>query len=130
MHEPAVAQYTDAVGQRERFRLVVGDVHRRCPAVACQRGNGQTELLAHVCVQVGQRLVEQQQVHPADQCTRQGHPLLLTAGQLVRVTLGEVGKADPLEHLMGPSLSLGPLTRIWRSGNNTLRAAVMWGQRA
>ena len=50
-------------------------------------------------VEVAGRLIGQQHQRPVDERPRDRHPLLLTAGQLVRQPLGLAIQADQLEHL-------------------------------
>ncbi len=57
-------------------------------------------------VQVGQGLVQQEDLGPQDQRPGQGHPLLLAAGYLVDASPGEVLHAHDLEHLPGARLRL------------------------
>ena len=59
----------------------------------------------------------------------QGDPLLLAAGQLVRVLLGLGGQADQVEQLGGPALPLGRAHLRIRSPKPTLSSAVMLGNR-
>ena len=72
-----------------------------------QPGQHRDDALLAGDVQVGQRLVEQQQLRPADQGVRDHDPLLLAAGQLadpgVRVAL----RADGGEHV-ADQLAAGP----------------------
>ena len=55
-------------------------------------------LLAQLLVERPERLVEQQQLWPFDQAARQGHALLLTAGQLVRFACGIALKLNEAQH--------------------------------
>ena len=52
------------------------------------------DLLLAAEVEVGQRLVEQQQLRPGDQRVRDQHPLLLAAGELADPGVGVPGRAD------------------------------------
>ena len=65
------------------------------------------QLQSHLGVERGQRLVEQQ--HPGLDRQRAGQrdPLLLPAGQLVRVLPALGGQADHVEQVGGPPLPLG-----------------------
>ena len=58
-------------------------------------------------VERGQRLVEQQHLRLDRERAGQRHPLLLAAGDLVRVAVGVVAEADELEQLAGAPAALG-----------------------
>ena len=74
-------------------RLVVGDVDGRVAVFVVQAAHLEAHLLAQVGVEVGQRLVEQQRLGLDDQRAGQRHALLLAAGQLARIALGERRRA-------------------------------------
>ena len=61
------------------------------------------DLRAERLVEGGERLVEEYDGRPRRQGTGQRHPLLLAAGQLVRVAAGQVAQPDQLEHLGDPA---------------------------
>ena len=65
------------------------------------------DLLLVAQVEVGQRLVEQQQVGVVDDRLRDGHPLLLAAGDLRHPPVGELGRADPVQRRVDPRPLLG-----------------------
>ena len=72
-----------------------------------------------VGVEVPGRLVGQQDQRPVHEGTSDRHPLLLAAGQLVRVALELLGQADELEdgrHL-GPDDVLGPADHLEGEGD-------------
>ena len=60
------------------------------------------QVFANPRIQRRQRLVEQQQARAGDQRTSQGYALALAAGQLLRVTAGEVIQLDQLQHFLDP----------------------------
>src|SRR5208337_3220703 len=66
-----------------------------------------TRLLAQLWVEIGQRLVEQDDGRLVNQRPRERHALLLAAGQLVRIALGEMLKADPVERTLDAGLDVG-----------------------
>ena len=82
------------IGNGEGFHLVVGD--EQC------RGIGGFEDVAHLVgealaqfdIEVGERLVEQQELGAGRQGTCQGHALLLAARELVRCALGRLREAN------------------------------------
>ena len=65
-------------------------------------------LLAEIGVEVGERLVEQEHRRLHHDGARQGHPLLLAAGQLLRIPRGERLHLDHVENLVHPGLDLRP----------------------
>ncbi len=80
--DPTVAQDDDAVGQRHRLDLVVGDVdHRRAEAVV-QAGEFGPHRHAQFGVEVRQRLVEQEGRGLAHDGAADGDALALAAGEL------------------------------------------------
>src|SRR5471030_409728 len=95
----AVAQHDDAVGQRHRLDLVVGDVDRRGAQVAVQLGDLDAGLHAQRGVEVRQRFIEQEHLRIAHDGAADGDALALTARQFLRRALkvfGQVGMAAAL----------------------------------
>ena len=75
------------VGQRQRLGLVVGDIDEGDAGAALQLLQLDAHVLAQLGVEVGQRLVEQQDSRLDHEAARQRDALLLAAGQLVRIAL-------------------------------------------
>ena len=98
---------TPTLSRRERLRLVVRDVHGGRAHLADQRGDLHAHPLAQVGVQVGQWFVAQDQPGVGDQRAGERDTLLLAAGQLVRVSSGELGQPHSLEHRQGTGPALG-----------------------
>ena len=82
----AAAHDNDVVGDGHCLGLVVGDVDRGDTHLLLDLTDLGTHGDTQLCVQVGQRLVEEQDARLQDQGSRQRDTLLLTAGQLVRHT--------------------------------------------
>ena len=59
----------------------------------------QLHLAAQLEVEGAERLVEQQHLGVVDQRAGDGDALLLAAGELVRLALGEVAELDEVEHV-------------------------------
>jgi hypothetical protein len=108
LHQDALFEHPDHVGERERLRLVVRDVHGGRARLADQRGDLHPHSLAQVGVQVGQRLVAQDQPGVGDQRPGQRDPLLLASGQLVRVAPRELAQPHPLQHRRRARPARGP----------------------
>ena len=81
LHDAAALHHRDAVGQRERLGLVVGDEQRGDADARDHLGQLVAHRLAQPRVEVRQRLVEQQQRGPPHQRARQRDALLLAARQ-------------------------------------------------
>jgi hypothetical protein len=78
--ELALVDHRDPVREGERLGLVVSYVDDRQVQSLVQRMQLFTHLLAQLNVQVGQRLVQQQEIRRVDDGARQCDALLLTAG--------------------------------------------------
>ena len=100
----AGAHHGDAIAERQRLVLVVGDEDRRHRDLPLQRLQPHPGPVAQLGVEVGERLVEQQQARRRRQRPGQRDALLLAARQLVRVALGQVAELDELQHLAHPLL--------------------------
>jgi hypothetical protein len=83
----------------QRLGLVVGHVERGDPELALEVAQLRAHAIAQGGVEVGQRLVEEQQLRPAHQGPGQGQPLLLATGELGGVAALEPAEADDLEGL-------------------------------
>ena len=105
--EPAGPHDPDAVGDRQRFFLVVGHEERRDPDLELNPADLVAQLGAHLGVERGEWLVEQQQAGLDAQRPGEGHPLLLTTRELVRIPLGERGEAHEFEEFTGALVPLG-----------------------
>ena len=85
--------------------------------------------VAQLGVEVGQRLVEQQELRLHHQRARQREPLLLAAGELGGVAVDQVIERDRAEHahhLVADLLALGSLRTS--SGKATFWNTFMCGQ--
>ncbi len=99
LHEPPGAHDRHAVAERERFRLVVGDVesgHRECVE---QLPEVVEQAVAEAPVERAERLVQQKDARR--RCERAGErdPLLLTARQRRDRPALEARETDEFEHL-------------------------------
>lgn len=101
--EDAATHDRHPVGHGERFGLVVRDVDGGDAQLAGQTGDLRAQFGAEPAVQVGQRLVHEEQARPADDGPTHRHPLALPAAELagpagehVTDTQGAGHVADPL----------------------------------
>ena len=70
----------------------MGYVHGRVAVFVVQPAYLETHFLAQVGIEIGERLVEQQRLRLDDQRAGERDALLLAAGKLARIALGERGK--------------------------------------
>ena len=98
----------DPVAHRQRLFLVVGHVDERDPDLGLDALELDLELRAELEVEGAERLVEEQHVRPVHERAGERDPLLLAAGQLVRLALLVAGEVDELERLADPSARSRP----------------------
>ena len=79
-----VAHQHDPVGERHRLDLVVGDVDHRRGDLLVQPLDLAAHLVAELGVEVGERLVEQEDARAAHDGAADGDALALAAGELAR----------------------------------------------
>jgi len=97
--DASFAEHCDAVRHAERLALVMRDEHECDSEALLQALELGLHFLAQLQVERAERLVEQQHARLVDQGPRQCHPLLLSAGKLVRSAIAEFAEADEVEHL-------------------------------
>ncbi len=103
----ALVKDRDAIGQRHRLGLVVGDVDEGDAGAPLQALELAAHPLAQLGVEVGERLVEQQDRGLDHQRARERHPLLLAAAELRRLPALEPLEADRREHAGDALADLG-----------------------
>ena len=81
------------VGQGHGLGLVVRNVDHRRPGLPMQATELGLHLLTQMSVEIGERLVEQNQRGIGGETARQGDPLALPAGQRLRPAVGQVVEA-------------------------------------
>ena len=84
----------DAVGEGEGLMLIVRHQHGGRALGLEQTAHFHRQTLAQVDVQIGERLVQEQQARARRQRAGQRHALLLSARQLVRILGGAVRQPD------------------------------------
>ena len=87
---------------RQRFALIVRDIDRGELEFALQALELEPHALAQLGVEIRQRLVEQQELRLHHQRARERKPLLLAAGELGGVALGEFIELHRREHAHHP----------------------------
>ena len=106
LQQAAGLHHAHAVGEGERFFLVVGDQQRRDAQLPQQLAQVLAQAAAQVGVEAGEGFVEQQQVGPRRERARQGDALLLAAGEFVGVALRQAVEAE-----QGEGVEAARLTR-------------------
>ena len=100
---PPTAEHGDLVAELDGLVDVVGDEHDGLAELALQPQELVLELLADDRVDGGERLVHQHHRRVGGERPRDADALLLAAGELGRVAVGECRvEADPLEQLRRP----------------------------
>ena len=105
--DPARGEDGDAVAHRQGLALVVGDVHE---GDAHRRLDGlqlHLHLLPQLEVERAERLVEEQDARPVDQCAGERHALALTARELRRPAVAVGAEAHALQRLAHACGALG-----------------------
>src|SRR6266850_1055765 len=128
--ERAVTEDRDAVRHRHRLGLVVRHVHHRDADLAVDALELDLHLLAQLLVQRAERLVQQEHVRVEDEAPRERDALLLAAGELARMPVGEPAQPDQVEdfaHALS-SLRLRKRAHAQRKGDVALDRHV-WEQR-
>ena len=123
-----VAHHADPVGDGQRLLLVVGDEQGGDAHLELDPADLVPQLRPDLGIERRQRLVQQQHLRLDGQRPGQRDPLLLPAGDLVRVAVrlrrtGRPARASPSP--AGPARAV--LTRRSRSPNATFCCTVMCG---
>src|SRR3989454_2286711 len=98
--ERAVAEDRDTVGHRHRLGLVVSHVHHCDAHLAVDALELDLHLLPQFLVERSERLVQQEHVRVEDEAPGERDALLLAAGQLARMLIGEPAQPDKVEDLV------------------------------
>ena len=100
LEQAAEVHHADAIGQRERFFLVVRDEHGGDLQLALHLADRAAQLFANLRVQRAERLVEQQHFGLVRECARDGDALLLAAGELRRQAIVHALERDQAQQLL------------------------------
>ncbi len=112
----------DPVGERLGLVEVVGREHDR-GAPVLQRADQVPELPPRLGVEAGGRLVEEEQLGPADDPEGHVEPPALAAGELVAAGVALLGQADGLDHLLRRRAGRGSTRRSGATASATVRSA-------
>ena len=89
LRDAPVLHHHDAVAERHRLGLVVGDVDRGDAEAAQQLVDLEAQRIAQLGIERGQRLVEQQGAGLHRERARERHALALPARELVDAAIGQ-----------------------------------------
>ena len=106
--EPPLVHDRDPVAHRHRLDLVVGDVDRRRPDLLLQPLDLAARLHPQLRVEVGERLVHQEDLRIAHERAPQRDPLLLAAGELARPALQQRVELERRRRRGAPARRSGP----------------------
>ena len=96
----------DPVAHRHRLDLVMGDIDGRRPQPMAEAPDLRAGLHPQLGVEVGERLVHQEDGRLADDRPAQGHPLPLATGERLRLAVEELLEAKDLGRLLDPPVDL------------------------
>ena len=99
LDDVAVAHHRNGVGDGERLRLIVGDEHGSGAGVAQDPAYVPAHPITVRCIEVREWFIEQYHLWPRRQGAGQGHPLLLSAGELAGEAVVHPGQSDKVEDL-------------------------------
>ena len=97
--QPPVVQHGDPIGHGEGFVVVVRDEHSRRAGEPEDFLHLLPHLTPHVGIQVAERLVQEQYDGFGGERAGERHPLLLAAGELVRVAVLEARESNEVQRL-------------------------------
>ena len=104
--DEAVAHDDDAVAQGHGLDLVVGDIDEGGVDLLAQLDDLSAHLVTQLGVEVGQRLVHQEDLRVPDDGTADGDTLALAAGQSLRLTVEVLGDIEDLGGLTDLAVDL------------------------
>src|SRR5712672_3597867 len=99
LYDAPFRHHGDAVGHHHGLVLVMRDEQDRDAEALLNLLDLALQAFAQLAIERAERLVEQQSIGLENKSPRQRHALLLTAGQLARLSRGEIGEADLVEHV-------------------------------
>ena len=105
LHDPVV-EHCDALSERHRLDLVVGDVERRHREPLVEPHELRSHLDPELRVEVGERLVHEEAARMPHDRAPHGHPLSLAARERPRLAVEEALEAEQCRSLLDPPLAL------------------------
>ena len=101
-----LCHHYDGVGHGQGLLLVVGDVDDGAAGVVVQALQLGPHIHAELGVQVGQRLVQQEDCRVTNHCTAQSNTLTLTTGQSLGLAVQQVLDLQDLGSLVNAAVDL------------------------
>ena len=98
--DTSLVHHHDAVRDRQRFFLIVGDVDRRDAELALDGSDLLAQRDADLGVERRQRFVQQQHLRLDGERAGERHALLLAARELEGIAPAELRQLDELQHLL------------------------------
>jgi len=86
LHDASTVEDRDAIGDDHRFRLVVGDVEGRDAKRFVKSPDLESHFFAEICIEVAERLVEQENLRLHDEGPRHGDSLLLASWTILSIS--------------------------------------------
>jgi len=102
LRHPPVLQHDDAVGHGHGLDLVVGDVDGGRLQLLVQRADLRAHLHAQLGIEVGERLVEQEELGIAHDGAAHGDALTLAARELAGIALEQLAEAEDVGRPLHP----------------------------
>ena len=103
----AVIHHADQITDGERLKLIMRHHQRRGPGRFQNATHLMRQTLAQINIEIGKRLIQQQEFGSRCQGTRKRYALLLTAGEFVRHAAACVGQPHEFEHFCHASAAPG-----------------------
>jgi hypothetical protein len=130
LHDPAFPHHGDAIPQRERLRLIVGDVDGRLGELVEEIAEILEEAVAQPAVERAEGLVEKQRAGLRRESTREGDALALAAGQRPDGAVLEAIEADESEQVAHSSCdSLGWVPAHAQPERDVPEDVTVWKER-
>ncbi|CAB1218170.1 hypothetical protein SFB9_2725 [Klebsiella michiganensis] len=109
-----VIEQQNAIGNRHRLVLIVGDHQRRQPQLDDQLAQKDPRLFPQLGVKIRQRLIQQDHRRVVNQRPSDGHALLLPSGELMRMATAKMPQPQLFKYGLDPLLDLrgGNLTQL------------------
>ncbi len=105
--DAALIHHDDTIGGGHRLGLIMGDVDCGEAVFVMQAAQFEAHLFTQRGVEIGERFVKQQRFRLYDQRARKSRPLLLAAGQLGWIAVGQRTELHHVEHGAGSRRDLG-----------------------
>ena len=107
LFQPPVVHDGHGVGDGHRLVLVVGHEHHRAAGRRVDAAELGQHGVAQMRVEIGERLVQQQDARPRGKAAGQRHALALAARQLVRPPRAVIVQADQPQRVRDPRITFG-----------------------